>query len=51
MLKKSELLFPGGPEILRLNCVFYNFGLHFGQNLFLQAIFFANIFIWSYLGS
>ena len=37
-LKKSELLIPGGPEILRLNCVLYNFGLHFGQNLFLQAI-------------
>ena len=41
----------GGPENLRLNYVLYNFGLYFGQNLFLQAKFFANIFIWSYLSS
>ena len=43
-LKKSELLFQGGPKNFRLNYVLYNFGLHFGQNLFLQAKFFCKHF-------
>ena len=50
-LKKSELLFSGGPEHIILNYVLYNFGLHFGQNLFLPTKFYATIFIWPYLSS